>query len=241
MVPNLPVYQCTNQMKRKRFYVGLLFACGALLCGLVALYASIKAAGRVRGLTPVTVIRLEDIQPGTEVLIEARISSRNPVRSHDFVAYVREWRTVDDDDDTGSWSVSGRVTPPLLLVLSTAEGLELSDGLVQIENDDYELQDAHVVEEKRGFGEPSTTRYKGLAVGDSVVAVGVLTSRTGDPRIEADFIARGTRESYIARRRSGGVIFCIGSVVVAAIGGPDSDVGSGERVVLLAAMVNGGW
>ena len=208
-------------MKRKRFSAGLLFACGALLCGLVALYSSLKAAGRVRGLTPVPAVVLEDTRLGEEVLIEARVSSRNPVRhrpyegeqgdSLGFVAYIRERRVVDDDDDTGSWSVSGRVTPPLLL--------ELSDGLVQIENDDYELQDAHVVEEKRGFGEPSTTRYKGLAVGDPVVAVGVLTSRAEIPQIEADFVARGTRESYIARRRSGGVIFCIGSVVVAALGG----------------------
>ncbi len=198
-------------MKRKRLSAGLLFACGALLCGLVALYSSLRAAGRVRGLTPATVVVLEDTRLGEEVLIEGRVSSRNPVRSHDFVAYIRERRAVDEDDDTGSWSVSGRVTPPLLL--------ELPDGLVQIENDDYELQDAHVFEEERAFGEPSTTRYKGLAVGDSAVTVGVLTARAELPQIEADFIARGTRESYIARRRSGGVIFCIGSVVVAAIGG----------------------
>jgi hypothetical protein len=197
-------------MKRKRFSAGLLFACGALLCGLVALYSSIRAAGRVRGHTPVPAVVLEDTRPGEAVLVEGHISSRNAVRSHDFVAYIREWRAVDEDD-AGSWSVSERVTPPLLL--------ELPDGLVRIENHDYELQDAHVVEEERAFGEPSTTRYKGFAVGDPVVAVGVLTSRVEVPQIEADFVARGTRESYIARRRSGGAIFCIGSVVVAALGG----------------------
>jgi hypothetical protein len=208
-------------MKSRRLSAGLLFACGALLCGLVALYSSIKAAGRVRGLTPVTAVALENTQLGEEVLIEARVSSRNTVRyrpheeeqgdSLGFVAYIRERRAVDEDDDTGNWSVSGRVTPPLIL--------ELPDGLVQIENDDYELQDAHVVEEERASGEPSTTRYKGFAVGDPVVAVGVLTSRAELPQIEADFVARGTRESYIARRRSSGTIFCIASVVVAALGG----------------------
>jgi hypothetical protein len=143
-------------------------------------------------------------------LVEGHISSRNAVRSHDFVAYIRERRAVDEDN-AGSWSVSERVTPPLLL--------ELPDGLVRIENDDYELQDTHIIEGERAFGEPSTTRYKGFAVGDPVVAVGVLTSRAELPQIEADFVARGTRESYIARRRSGGAIFCIGSIVVAALGG----------------------
>jgi hypothetical protein len=39
------------------------------------------------------------------------------------------------------------------------------------------------------------------------------------PQIKADFIARGTQESYVASQRSAGVIFFVISVVVAVVGG----------------------
>lgn len=221
-----------NKRKFLPIFGGLLFMCGALLCGLLGLYSSIRAANRVEGLTPVTVAVLEDSLPGSKVLVEGHVSSRNPVRSPftGFVAYVREEREIYYDDegnpDPGSWSVSGRVTPPLLLALSPAlssveaiaEGLELSDGLVQIENSDYDLEDASTVEEE-SIGEDSDTRYKGIEIGDPVIAVGVVSAGGERPQIKADFIARGTQASYIARRRSGGVIFCVGSVVIAAVGG----------------------
>jgi hypothetical protein len=190
---------------------GILFVGGALLCGMVGLFASSQAGRRVQQLTPAPIARLEAMQPGEEVLVEGRISSGSAVQGSGFVAYVREERRVDEEGDTGSWSVRERVTPPLLL--------ELREGWVQIENDDYDLVDAKTVEERDDLSEPSERRYKGLERGDSVIAVGVLVAQREHPSIEADFVARGTRENYIARRRTGGRIFCGFSVLIAVVGG----------------------
>jgi hypothetical protein len=156
---------------------------------------------------------------GEEVLVEGHVSSRNPVRSPStgFVAYVLEWREITYDDegrpDPGNWSVSERVTPPLLL--------ELPDGLLQIENGDYDIEDAHVVDEREP-GESVDevdTRHKGIRRGDPVIAVGIVSAGVERPQVRADFVARGTRASYLARRRWGGGIFCAFSIVVAALGG----------------------
>jgi hypothetical protein len=198
---------------------GVIFVCGALLCGGLTWYSSIRAANRVKGLTPVTTVAaLTDSQPGRQVLVEGYVSSHNPVQleSLGFVAYIREGREIHTDDKgtpaPGSWSVRERVTPPLLL--------ELSDGLVQIENDDYDLENGRTSEGETSFsGRYSDTRYKGIEVGDAVIAVGVVGEGAERPPIKADFIARGTQASYVASQRSGGIIFFVISVVVAVVGG----------------------
>lgn len=194
-----------------RLKVGLLVVVGALLCGLVGLFSSIRAANRVRKFNAVSAAALEASVAGQQILVEGTISDRNPVRSHGFVAYVQESREVDEDGNAESWSVTARVTPPLLL--------ELPDGLVQVGNEDYDVQDAHTIEGEGSFDEPSTTRYRGLAVADPVLVVGAASAGPELPQIEADFVARGTREEYIARRSLAGTIFCAFSVVVAVAGG----------------------
>lgn len=197
-------------MKKSRL-TGLLFMCGALMCGLTSLYSSIRAANRARRLVPVTAAALQDTLPGQDVLLEARVSDRHAVISHGLVAYVHEWRAVDEEGDVGSWSEYDTLTPPLIL--------EIPDGLVQVGNDDYGLEDARSIEEDGAFDEPSTTRYRGIAVGDAVVAVGVASAGPELPQIEADFVALGTRERYVARRRLGGTILCAFSIFVGAVGG----------------------
>lgn len=206
-------------MRGRQTIVAPLFVCGALLCGTVALYSSIRAANRVRGLSPVTVAALQHARPGEEVLVEGRVSDRNPVLSEPtgFVAYVREWREVtyngEGRPDPGSWSVGERFTPPLLV--------ELPDGLLQIGNNDYSIEDGHVFDEREP-GESVDefdTRLKGIRSGDTVTGVGIVSPGAEPPQIKADLVALGTRASYVARRRSGGVIFCAFSIVVAALGG----------------------
>jgi hypothetical protein len=209
----------SKMRKRKLFpLVGVLFVCGALLCGLLTWYSSTRAANRVKGLTPITVAALTDSQPGRQVLVEGHVSSRNPVQSEflGFVAYIREGREIHTDDEgtpsPGSWSISGRVTPPLLL--------ELSDGLVQVENDDYDLENGTTIEEEpSSFDRYSDIRHKGIEIGDAVIAVGVVGAEAEPPQIKADFIARGTQASYVASQRSAGMIFFAISVVVAVVGG----------------------
>ena len=205
---------------RKLFPIlGVLFIGGALLFGLVTWYFSNRAANRVEGLTPVTTVAaLGDGQPGREILVEGHVSSRNPIQplSPGFVAYIRERREIHTDDEgtpePGSWFERQRVTPPLLL--------ELSDGLVQIENDDYDLENGRTIEEEpSSFDRYSDTRYKGIEIGDPVIAVGVVVEDAERLQIRADFIARGTQASYIASQRSAGVIIFVFSIVVAAVGG----------------------
>jgi hypothetical protein len=203
-------------MSKRKFIpiVGVLFVFGALLCGLLALYSSTRAANRVEKLTPIPATILEDSEPGREVLVEGRISDRNPVISHSFVAYIREEREIETDDEgtpePGSWYETSRITPPLLL--------ELSDGPVQIENSNYDLRNGRTVEEKSS-GRYSHTRYKGIESGGQIIAVGVVVEGAEYPQINAEFVAPGTRESYVSGQRIGGIIFCLFSVVVAAVGG----------------------
>jgi hypothetical protein len=199
-----------------RTILGVLFVVGACLCGLVALITSQRAAGRVEGLQPIGARALMSTPPGTEVLIEAHVSDDNRVllEPYGYVAYVREERSVWRDDgswETGSWSEQARVTPPLLL--------ELADVVIEIENDDYALQNVHTVEEGGAVGQPSDLRLTGLRAGEPVLVLGTVLGGKEVGRVEAEFIAGGTRESYIAGQRSAGWIFLAVSLVVALLGG----------------------
>ncbi|MBN1139521.1 MAG: hypothetical protein JXM73_23295 [Anaerolineae bacterium] len=194
----------------------MLFVVSALLCGLLAFIASNRAANRVEGLQPISAAALMSSPPGTEVLIEARLSDENPIllEPYRFVAYVREGRSVQDDEgtwETGSWSQQEQVTPPLLL--------DLAGSMVQIENDDYELQDAHSIEAGGVAGEPNDTRFTGLRAGEPVLVLGTVLGGKEVGRVRAEFIAGGTRVSYVAGQRSVGWIFGAASLVVALLGG----------------------
>jgi hypothetical protein len=199
-----------------RLVVGVLFVASTLLCGLLALIVSNRAANRVEGLQPVGAAALMSSPPGTEVLIEAHLSDENPVllEPYRFVVYVREGRSVRDDEgtwETGSWSQQEQVTPPLLL--------DLTGSVVQIENDDYKLQDAHSVEAGGVAGEPSDTRFTGLRAGEPVLVVGTVLGGKEVGRVQAEFVAGGTQASYVAGQRSAGWIFGAASLVVALLGG----------------------
>lgn len=205
-------------MLNRRILLGGLFVGGALLCGLLTWCSTIRTANRVEGFTPITRMSLlGDMTPGKQVLVEGQISQRNPIKlqDHGFVAYLREGRAIVDSKGTpsaGNWSVSERVTPPLLI--------ELSGGLAAITNDDYDLENGKTIEAKpSAFEKYSDTRYSGVERGDSVIAVGVVTAHGAQPTIKADFVARGTQANYAASQRNAGVIFFVISVVVAVVGG----------------------
>lgn len=200
--------------KRRVWWLVVLFVGGATVCGLAGLISGLTAAGRMGRLEPVTAPELAASQPGDEVLIEGRISDENPARFRDYVAYVRETRDVENWEgtpDPGSWSEVERVTPPLWIALE--------DTLVWVVNDDYDLDVATAVEERTTLDDYASTRYRGLAAGDDVLVVGQVTANRERPEIEADLVAEGTQERYITRQRSGGILFCVGSGIVAALGG----------------------
>src|SRR5688500_14970651 len=60
---------------------------------------------RVERLAPISAARLVDTAPGQEVLVEGRVSPRNPALHREFVAYVREaYRDkLLDGDSSPSW------------------------------------------------------------------------------------------------------------------------------------------
>lgn len=205
-------------MLNRRILLGIFFVGGALLCGLLTWCSAGRTANRVEGLAPVSRISdLGAISTGKPVLIEGRLSERNPIRleDHGFVAYIREGRAIVDAKGTpspGNWSVRERVTPPLLI--------ELSGGLAAITNDDYDLENGKTIEAKpSAFERYGDTRYSGVARGDAVFAVGSVTARGAQPAIRADLIAVGTAASYAASQRSAGIIFLAVSVLVAVVGG----------------------
>jgi hypothetical protein len=196
------------------FLFGFFLLClAAPMCGLLIPYTATRDANRVERLTPVPASVLVDGEPGREVLVEGRVSSQNPARYDSFVAYVREEREVDTNDEgtpePGNWKVVERVTPPLLL--------ELADGLVQIENSSYNLQGGRTVE-RRSFWDQEI-RYRGIEAGDHVIVVGTLFSTAERPQISAEFIYRGTQAQYISGQRSMAVIGLVGGIVSAVVGG----------------------
>jgi len=209
---------------RKNSILGLLFIVGALLCGLTGLCVGTGNAIEVAHLSPVTVAGLTSgtVSPGDKVLVEGYVSEENEVvcPMGNLVAYLYEHRHISINDSGQAkakrWRKWYEVTPPLLL--------NLPDGAVQVENDDYRIDNPRVVEGPKTWVSGShiryaVTRYEGIAVGDPVIAVGTVRADHQVPHIEAEFVARGTREEYIAGQRTGGLISCGGSAVVGFIGG----------------------
>jgi hypothetical protein len=183
--------------------IGIFFLVFGILMFRLAPQSFIRQADRVAEFTPVVATVLRDTRPGREVLIEGRISDRNPLKSYSFVAYDIYDREVDSDgDETWAWRTS--VTPPLWL--------ELADGLVQIEEGYYLAGTETSTRE-------GNTRYNGLKVGDPVIALGILASRVDPPRITAEFIAFGTQADYIASQRRAASAGRIFGIVFATIGG----------------------
>lgn len=162
-----------------------------------------REANRVEALVSITATNLEDVPVGGEALIEGHISHRNPIQTRGFVAYITEGREVDEDGDEHWWELD-RATPPLLL--------ELPDGVVQIENSSYGFRDT------RPTVRSGDVRYEGFAIGDPVIAVGVLASRTEPLQITADFIAPGTQASYVASQRNSVLLVRVVGVVFVALG-----------------------
>ncbi len=162
-----------------------------------------RGANRVEVLVSITATNLEDTPVGGEVLVEGRISQRNPIQARGFVAYIAEGREVDEDGDEHWWELD-RVTPPLLL--------ELPDGVVQIENSTYGFRDI------KPTVQSGDVRYEGFAIGDPVIAVGVLAWRTEPPQVTAEFIAPGTQASYVASQRNSVLLVRVVGVVFVVLG-----------------------
>jgi hypothetical protein len=174
-----------------------------LIFGLLAAPSLKRDAEQVEGLTPSSLASLRDGQLGQDVLVEGEISERNRTQLDPFVAYVRKELEIDSEGDE-EWVEVERMTPPLLLVLP--------DGLVQLENRDYDLRLTTTIER---YGD---TRYHGIEKETQVIAVGTLVSDDVPPRINAEFVAQGSREHYIATQRGSAQVFQGLGTILGAVG-----------------------
>jgi hypothetical protein len=161
--------------------MGLVFA--LLMPGLAR-----EQADRLNSLEPLSAVALADSAPGREVLAEGQISIQNEVVRHGLVAYIYE-RYESDTDGNREWKAYRFETPPLLI--------DLPDGRIQVEQD-YNLQRLPSSNTHRDGDE----RYRGLKNGDAVLVVGTLAPTLEIPRINAEFVAVGTRDAYIESQRN---------------------------------------
>lgn len=172
----------------------VLLAVGLVVGGIgVALvldspsYAARRA--RAERLAPSGAAALADSAPGREVLLEGRISPRNPTLHRQFVAYVREEYRDEALDGASSqrWVEVERVTPPLLV--------SLAGGEARIANSTYAFDTTAVtVEEAAPTFTKGAVQSRGFVAGSPVLAIGRVAAN-GD--VEAEFLYAGTRAEYV--------------------------------------------
>ncbi len=197
---------------------GIVLLIGVLFTGIGLVFALLmpglanEQADRLNSLEPLPAVALADSAPGREVLAEGQISMQNEAVRHGLVAYIYE-RHESDTDGNREWKAYRFETPPLLI--------DLPDGRIQVEQD-YQLRRLPSSNTHRDGDE----RYRGLRNGDAVLVVGTLAPTLEIPRINAEFVAVGTRDAYIESQLNAaemmstiGWIFSGIGLVMLAIGG----------------------
>lgn len=196
-------------MKHKRqgtvwtILIGVLFLIAGSGVAILAAVSGTQEIARAERLAATTYAALTNSSIGREVLIEGKISTKNPVKTRAYVAFIREEVTGRSTDNKRNWSERERVMPPLLL--------DLPDGAVRIANDSYEFGPISVSED-------GNQRFRGLIINQPVVAVGMLTQTEDGVAITADTIAPGTRAEYIAGLRRFRTGFTMFGAVFAIVG-----------------------
>lgn len=200
---------------------GLLFAAvgGAMLAfALRYVRADLTEARALPAVTPAT---LTGLNPGTRLLVEARIADDAPPAFRDFVAFERRefdgWRE-DGGRRREVWKLRETVAPPL--PLQSAAGAR--EGSAKVINSGYEIESlprrwrstTELV--STAFGE-RTQRYDGVGPGDPVMVDAVITlARAGE--LTARRVYGGTRETYLADLSERGVVIQVLGLVFLGIG-----------------------
>ncbi|MHB8873613.1 MAG: hypothetical protein ACYC8T_07995, partial [Myxococcaceae bacterium] len=93
--------------------LALAFALAGVVARLVAKEAAAEHA-LVASLPLSSAVELRDLAAGSTVLVEARISSRNPATVRGFVCYVKHrYQPGQSGSRAGDWREEARVTPEL--------------------------------------------------------------------------------------------------------------------------------
>ncbi len=141
----------------------------------------------VERLEPQSAVQLDTLPDGSEVLVEGRIDPQH-TRSFDPLSiYIVENRYLDADLSE-QWYAS-QVTAPFAVALP--------DGVVRVINRDYVLKNPlHTI------GRNSLQRYSGLALGDRVTVIGIVTHDVSGAAVQAKIVAGGTHADYLAFRQT---------------------------------------
>ena len=152
-----------------------------------------------------------------DVVVEGKVSQRNPIRERDFVAYVRSPRATSSDEK------SYRDTPKLVI--------ELADGSVSFNNDNYETFDWRLDDDPFYY-------YRYLRANESVVVTGYVVRGVSIPTgaktidLQAQEVFVGTHLQYLARTREVSLL----PSILSAITMFGSLVGSVTLITVLAAV-----
>jgi hypothetical protein len=133
-----------------------------------------------------------------DVVIEGRVSQRNSIRERGFAAYIRSPRASSSDEN------AYRDTPKLLI--------ELADGSVSLDNDNYETFDWHLDDDPFYY-------YYFLRADDPVVITGYVVRGvsipTGEKTIDlhAQEVFVGSHAEYVTRTREASLLPSILSAI----------------------------
>jgi hypothetical protein len=181
---------------------GLLFFILGLGIALFVPEMMREEANRIEQMKPASAAAMANAGPGQEVLVEGRISERNPQVRGALVAYIHE-RLERDSDGDREWEVYSTEAPSLLI--------ELPDGRIQVAQN-YEVK--HPSRSER----QGDHRYRGFGYDDQVLVVGTAVRGFELPEIQAEFVSGGTQASYVEGQRTGAIIVLVISGVFAVVG-----------------------
>lgn len=175
-----------NLTRRKRHWSIRLgqFGFSSLLAGSILLGAGLfqppmdGVGSLVKETQPAAYAELQQLASGAVRLIEGRVSAENIPLEQGFVAYQRSHGVPDIRGDI-VWSLEETRVPELLI--------EMEGGTVAI-SPDYIL-----------FGDmreatSGSERYAGVAVGDTVLAIGTVINSGNALRMQANYLILGSLE-----------------------------------------------
>ncbi len=169
--------------------IGFIFLIAGLIVGLGVPWFISQDSARVLALPVSDLASLSQQEPGSEVVIEARISPESKKQFDDYVAYrqERQERVRRDGRYRTEWRTELTVTPPLKV--------ELENETIQIRNDTYNFGELQNQREVRINNE--LHRISGIRHNDSVVVIGKLRSNNDGIVIDADVVSVGTKSDYL--------------------------------------------
>lgn len=180
--------------------IGLVFLAAGVALFVFGTRSAERERARIEALPPADAGTLAGLPPGSEVLVEGRLSAAQPALFRDFVAYERLERETGTDDEERRWSSRERRTPALRV--------EVTGGTVWV-REGYALRGARWWQDPKVTG-GRETGYSGLVAAERVVVVGQATQRRPaeqgglpgpglGPEVEAEFVAPGDRAGHLDR------------------------------------------